>query len=131
VPFRLMFGEEFTSIPIVQVSIDGSLSPDKNWAIGKAIAQLRLVQFTKANMTQCFNVSKMAADVLMPSKFFFFFFDREERILVLSGGLTAHNLRDRRSFSPLTATESHMEFDKAIHSAIKIVDVRHSSVFQC
>ncbi|EKM82834.1 hypothetical protein AGABI1DRAFT_34839 [Agaricus bisporus var. burnettii JB137-S8] len=87
VPFRLMFGEDFTSIPIVQVSIDGSMSPEKNWALGKAIAQLR-----------------------------------SERILVLSGGLTAHNLRDRRSFSPTTATENHVDFDKAIHSAIKIVD---------
>lgn len=43
-----MFGEDFTSIPIVQVSIDGSMSPEKNWALGKAIAQLRLVDFTKA-----------------------------------------------------------------------------------
>jgi len=43
VPFRLMFGEEFTSISIVQASIDGSMSPEKNWALGKAVAQLRLV----------------------------------------------------------------------------------------
>lgn len=42
-PFRLMFGEEFTSIPIVQASIDGSMSPEKNWTLGKAVAQLRLV----------------------------------------------------------------------------------------
>lgn len=38
-----MFGEKFTSIPIVQASIDGSMSPEKNWALGKAVAQLRLV----------------------------------------------------------------------------------------
>ena len=36
-----MFGEEFTEIPIVQVSIDASLSPEKNWEIGKAVAALR------------------------------------------------------------------------------------------
>ena len=42
VPFRFMFGE-FTDIPIVQVSIDSSLSPEKNWAIGKAVTELRLV----------------------------------------------------------------------------------------
>jgi aromatic ring-opening dioxygenase catalytic subunit (LigB family) len=36
-----MFGEEFTEIPIVQVSIDSSLDPEKNWAIGKAVSQLR------------------------------------------------------------------------------------------
>ncbi|KAJ6618323.1 Extradiol ring-cleavage dioxygenase, class III enzyme, subunit B [Mycena sp. CBHHK59/15] len=41
VPFRIMFGEEFTDIPIVQVSIDSSLTPEKNWALGKAVAKLR------------------------------------------------------------------------------------------
>ncbi|KAF9452866.1 Extradiol aromatic ring-opening dioxygenase [Macrolepiota fuliginosa MF-IS2] len=87
VPFRLMFGEEFTDIPIVQVSIDSSMSPEKNWALGKAVAKLR-----------------------------------EEGILVLSGGLTAHNLRDRRSFSPTSASEDHKAFDRAIHSAINIAD---------
>lgn len=41
VPFRIMFGEEFTEIPIVQVSIDSSLDPAKNWELGKAVADLR------------------------------------------------------------------------------------------
>lgn len=36
-----MFGEEFTNVPIVQVSIDSSLSPEKHWALGKAVAKLR------------------------------------------------------------------------------------------
>ncbi|KAI0781087.1 Extradiol ring-cleavage dioxygenase, class III enzyme, subunit B, partial [Trametes elegans] len=40
VPFRLMFGEEFTDIPIVEVSIDGSLDPQKNWALGEVVAPL-------------------------------------------------------------------------------------------
>ncbi|RXW24899.1 hypothetical protein EST38_g956 [Candolleomyces aberdarensis] len=87
VPFRIMFGEEFTSIPIVQVSIDSSLDPERNWQAGKAVAKLR-----------------------------------EEGILVLSGGLTAHNLRDRSSFSPATAKPIHKEFDSAIHKAINIAD---------
>lgn len=43
VPFRLMFGEDFTDIPIVQVSIDSSLSPETNWSIGKALERLRYV----------------------------------------------------------------------------------------
>ena len=43
VPFRIMFGEEFTSIPIVQVSIEGSLDPRQNWQAGKAVAKLRWV----------------------------------------------------------------------------------------
>jgi len=41
VPFRIMFGHEFMDIPIVQVSIDGSLSPEKNWEIGSAVSKLR------------------------------------------------------------------------------------------
>lgn len=38
-----MFGDELRDIPLVQVSIDGSLSPEKNWQLGKAVAQLRSV----------------------------------------------------------------------------------------
>ena len=41
VPFRLMLGEEFTSVPVVQVSIDSSLDPKKNWAIGEIVQALR------------------------------------------------------------------------------------------
>ncbi|KIM49297.1 hypothetical protein M413DRAFT_60070 [Hebeloma cylindrosporum] len=85
VPFRIMFGEDFTEIPIVQVSIDSSLDPKKNWELGEAVTSLR-----------------------------------EEGILILSGGLTAHNLGDRSSFSPDTARPVHKEFDKAIHEAVGI-----------
>jgi len=41
IPFRIMFGEVFTDIPIVEVSIDSSLDPEKNWQLGKAVAELR------------------------------------------------------------------------------------------
>jgi aromatic ring-opening dioxygenase catalytic subunit (LigB family) len=41
IPFRLMFGHSFKDVPIVQASIDGSLSPEANWEIGKAVARLR------------------------------------------------------------------------------------------
>ncbi|EAU88416.1 hypothetical protein CC1G_05182 [Coprinopsis cinerea okayama7 len=87
VPFRIMFGEEFTSIPVVQVSIDASLDPEKNWQVGKVVSELR-----------------------------------KEGALVLSGGLTAHNLGDRTSFSPVTARPAHKEFDAAIHRAINVKD---------
>ena len=40
VPFRLMFGEE-TDIPIVEVSMDATLDPQKNWALGEAVEPLR------------------------------------------------------------------------------------------
>lgn len=45
VPFRIMFGEEFMDIPIVQVSIDASMDPEKNWEAGKAVAKLRCVDY--------------------------------------------------------------------------------------
>ncbi|KAI0048213.1 Extradiol ring-cleavage dioxygenase, class III enzyme, subunit B [Auriscalpium vulgare] len=41
VPFRIMFGESFRDVPIIQASIDASLSPQKNWDIGKAVTKLR------------------------------------------------------------------------------------------
>lgn len=43
VPFKLMFGENFTDIPVVEASIDSSLSPEKNWEIGRAVRKLRHV----------------------------------------------------------------------------------------
>jgi aromatic ring-opening dioxygenase catalytic subunit (LigB family) len=41
VPFKYMFGDAFTDIPIVQVSINESLDPDDNWRLGKAVEALR------------------------------------------------------------------------------------------
>jgi aromatic ring-opening dioxygenase catalytic subunit (LigB family) len=45
IPFRIMFGHEYLDIPIVQASIDGSLSPEKNWEIGSAVSKLRLADW--------------------------------------------------------------------------------------
>ncbi|KAG8833663.1 hypothetical protein FRC17_010267 [Serendipita sp. 399] len=42
VPFTHMFGDE-TDIPVVQVALDGSLDPAKEWALGKAVESLRQV----------------------------------------------------------------------------------------
>ncbi|KAH9060062.1 Extradiol ring-cleavage dioxygenase class III enzyme subunit B [Lactarius vividus] len=89
VPFRLMFGEDFRGVPIVQASIDGSLSPEGNWALGKAITSLR-----------------------------------EEGILILSGGLTIHNLGDRASFVSETASLPYRLFNDAVASAISVSDSR-------
>jgi len=88
VPFRLMFGENFQDVPIVQVSIDGSLDPEKNWAVGQVVEQLR-----------------------------------HEGILVLSGGLLVHNLRDMASFAEETAGKLVKEFDSAILDAVTVPDV--------
>jgi aromatic ring-opening dioxygenase catalytic subunit (LigB family) len=48
---------------------------------------------------------------------------REEGILILSGGLTIHNLRDPASFVPETANPLVREFNDAVSSAISISDV--------
>ena len=48
---------------------------------------------------------------------------REEGILVLSGGLTVHNLRDRTSFLPETTDPLVREFNDAVSSTISISDV--------
>ncbi|KAJ3778560.1 Extradiol ring-cleavage dioxygenase, class III enzyme, subunit B [Lentinula raphanica] len=40
VPFRIMFGEEF-AIPVVQVSLDSSMSPEANWKLGQVVKGLR------------------------------------------------------------------------------------------
>lgn len=48
---------------------------------------------------------------------------REEGILILSGGLTVHNTRDKKSFSPDTAQPGHLAFDKAVLEAVSIPDV--------
>ncbi|KAF7975279.1 hypothetical protein HWV62_10030 [Athelia sp. TMB] len=87
VPFRIMFGHEFLDVPIVQVSIDASLSPEKNWQAGKAVSKLR-----------------------------------EEGYLILSGGLTIHNLRDFSSFAEATAGPIYKEFNQAILDALSTPD---------
>ncbi|KAH9842859.1 Extradiol ring-cleavage dioxygenase class III enzyme subunit B [Rhodofomes roseus] len=87
VPFRLMFGETFRDVPIAQVSIDSSLSAEKNWAVGKAVEALR-----------------------------------REGILVISGGLLVHNLRDFSSFAEKTAGGQVKEFDRAILDAVTVPD---------
>ncbi|KDQ60622.1 hypothetical protein JAAARDRAFT_124786 [Jaapia argillacea MUCL 33604] len=87
VPFRLMFSPTFTTIPIIQVSIDASLSPQANWKVGQVVNKLR-----------------------------------EEGVLVLSGGLTIHNLRDFSSFSPDGAGKAYKEFDKAVLDALSVDD---------
>jgi aromatic ring-opening dioxygenase catalytic subunit (LigB family) len=43
--------------------------------------------------------------------------------LILSGGLTVHNLQDRTSFAPETANPLVREFNDAVSSAISISDV--------
>ncbi|KAL0579239.1 hypothetical protein V5O48_002743 [Marasmius crinis-equi] len=85
VPFRYMFGDEFTDIPIVQASIDASMSSEGNWKIGQAVQELR-----------------------------------REGILVLSGGLPIHNLRDFSAFHPDSARLPYHDFHKAVLGAVQV-----------
>jgi aromatic ring-opening dioxygenase catalytic subunit (LigB family) len=41
IPFRIMFGETFTDVPIIEVSMNSSLDPDDEWALGAAVSDLR------------------------------------------------------------------------------------------
>lgn len=50
---------------------------------------------------------------------------REEQVLILSGGLTIHNLRDFPSFSPASARPQYKEFDQAVLDAVTVSDVRY------
>ena len=52
---------------------------------------------------------------------------RREGILILSGGLLVHNLRDMSSFSEVHANSLVKEFHQAILDAITIADVRTHS----
>jgi aromatic ring-opening dioxygenase catalytic subunit (LigB family) len=52
---------------------------------------------------------------------------RQEGILILSGGLTIHNLRDRASFDEATASPLHKQFDQALLDAVSTIDVRPRS----
>jgi aromatic ring-opening dioxygenase catalytic subunit (LigB family) len=48
---------------------------------------------------------------------------RKEGILILSGGLTIHNLRDMSSMASRTASPLHKAFDQAILDAASVSDV--------
>lgn len=85
-PFRKMFGLE-TDIPIIEVSMDSSFDPEKEWEIGQVLDELR-----------------------------------SEGILLLSGGLTIHNLRDRTSFHETESAEIYRQFDKAVTEAVQVHD---------
>ncbi|CAE6426080.1 unnamed protein product [Rhizoctonia solani] len=69
VPFKFMFGDEFTSIPIVEVSQDGDLSPERNWEIGRAVDCLRQAYIHSicfhSTLHRSYSYVKIAANVGM------------------------------------------------------------------
>jgi aromatic ring-opening dioxygenase catalytic subunit (LigB family) len=49
---------------------------------------------------------------------------RKEGVLILSGGLTVHNLRNMASFFEDTAGPLPKQFDQALLDAVSVTDVR-------
>jgi Catalytic LigB subunit of aromatic ring-opening dioxygenase len=107
VPFKLMFGDTF-DIPVVQVSIDESLSPEKNWEVGKALDELR-----------CKDILWLVGSVYRRPF-------RSEGILILSGGLIIHTFRDFSAFSENTAKPIYKEWHKAVVDAAGTVNVSYA-----
>ena len=52
-----------------------------------------------------------------------FFPERSEGVLLLSGGLTIHNLGDRVCFHEVMAPDEYKQFDKAVAQATQVRDV--------
>jgi aromatic ring-opening dioxygenase catalytic subunit (LigB family) len=77
-----MFPEQPFPLPIIEVSLDSSLDPDREIALGKALESLR-----------------------------------DEGVLILSGGLSIHNMRDLKQFSPDTASEQVKDFERTVIKA--------------
>jgi aromatic ring-opening dioxygenase catalytic subunit (LigB family) len=102
-----MFGHEYLDKPIVQVSIDGSLSPEKNWEIGSAVSKLRLAG--RVWVTFCLLLIRR--------------WHREEGYLILSGGLMIHNLRDPEAFAE-SAASPYKAWNDAVLLAASISEVR-------
>ena len=48
---------------------------------------------------------------------------RSEGILLLAGGLTIHNLRDRICFDEIQCADIYRQFDKAVTQAVQVRDV--------
>lgn len=107
-----MFGTTPPStLPIVEVSIDESLDPEKNWAIGEAVAELRFVR----GSLQCVVGARYDNNVEC----------RKEGYLVIAGGLTIHTFENNmQGFSIKTAPSLLKEFDSAVIEAAGIQDVR-------
>jgi aromatic ring-opening dioxygenase catalytic subunit (LigB family) len=49
--------------------------------------------------------------------------ERSEGILLLCGGLTIHNLRDRSCFDETKAADIYKQFDNAVTQAVQVRDV--------
>ena len=100
-PFIHMLGGMFTDTPIVEISVDRSLTPETEWALGAAVGFRSRFPGAKLNAI-C----------------------REKGVLTLAVGLGYYNLGDFQGLSvPYPATpESH----EAIIGALQKTDVRLS-----
>lgn len=101
-----MFGQE-ADVPIVEVSIDSSSDPEDEWKIGQALDELR--QVWPRNGVTVHSIDFVDCR-------------RSEGILLLSGGLTIHNLGDLSCFQEQSA-KVYSQFDNAVTRAVQILEV--------
>ncbi|CAF0898361.1 unnamed protein product [Adineta ricciae] len=89
VPFIHMFPEQPFPLPVIEVSIDSSLDPEREINLGKAIESLR-----------------------------------DEGVLILSGGLSIHNLNDLGQSLPDVASPHVRDFEKTMIMAAELPENR-------
>lgn len=65
----------------------------------------------------------MLSVIIIPVSSLFCIYLREEQILIISGGLIVHNLRDFSAFAEETAGPHYKEFDRAVLEAAAEPDV--------
>jgi aromatic ring-opening dioxygenase catalytic subunit (LigB family) len=95
VPFLHMFPNP-CPVPIIEVSMDGSLDPQRLIDLGKALIPLRYF------IPHLFNHS-------------------DEGVVILSGGLTIHTFRERDAWDPNTAPKGFLDFETAVVDSVRNV----------
>jgi aromatic ring-opening dioxygenase catalytic subunit (LigB family) len=83
-------------IPVVEVSMDGTLDPQRLIDLGKALLPLRYVY---------------------PETWLLI--TRDEGVVILSGGLTIHTFREWNAWDPTTAPQGFLDFERAVVNSVE------------
>jgi aromatic ring-opening dioxygenase catalytic subunit (LigB family) len=95
VPFKLMFPTP-CPIPIVEVSMDSTLDPQRLIELGKALIPLRYASPPSGSTHIC----------------------RDEGVVILSGGLTIHTFKELDAWDPNKAPQGFKDFERAIVDSV-------------
>jgi aromatic ring-opening dioxygenase catalytic subunit (LigB family) len=82
-------------IPIIEVSMDASLDPQRLIELGRALIPLRYTSPQNYPLTS-----------------------RDEGVVILSGGLTIHTFKEWDAWDPKTAPQGFKDFEKAIVDSV-------------